>query len=225
MAPQRRVREGGDVPAENPPWGESGAPEGEDVADDEVFIRKTMDSHPILGVELLYRRYFQPLCSHAVRYVGARAVAEDLVSEVFCQFYSGQVFQTISTSYRVYLYRTVRNRAFNYLKRELRRAESLEVAREVSLPEEQQPDTISQYEELYQDVDRAINTLPVERRRIFILRRFEGKRYQEIAAELGLSVKTVEVQIYRANRQILALLRAKWLPAVLTGTVGWLLLS
>ena len=194
---------------------EAAEPDDEVLTDDEVFIRKTFATHPVTGVELLYRRYFQPLCSHAVRYVGARAVAEDLVSEVFCQFYSENVFQTITTSYRFYLYRTVRNRAFNYLKRELRRAESLDSAREASLPEDQQPDTISQFEDLYQDVERAINTLPVERRRIFVLRRFEDKKYQEIAAELNLSVKTVEVQIYRANRQILALLKAKWLPALL----------
>jgi RNA polymerase sigma-70 factor (ECF subfamily) len=180
--------------------------------DDELFIRRTFASDPVRAVELLYRRYFQPLCSHAVKYLGSRAAAEDLVSEVFCQFYAEGSFETITSSYRFYLYRTVRNRAFNFLRRELRRTESLDGVLDFSLPVEQQPDTISQYEDLYQDVERAINALPVDRRRIFVLRRFEDKKYGEIAAELKLSVKTVEVQIYRANRQILALLKDKWLP-------------
>lgn len=200
---------------ESQPVPESENTEADRVADDELFIRKTLASSPVMGVDLLYRRYFQPLCSHAVKYVGSRAVAEDLVSEVFCQFYSEGIFDSITTSYRFYLYRTVRNRAFNYLKRELSRAGSLDEAREFSLPADQQPDAISQYEDLVQDVERAINALPVDRRRIYVLRRFEDKKYGEIATELQLSVKTVEVQIYRANRQILALLRDKWLPALL----------
>lgn len=202
-SPEPRAVSEGETPAESA------------MPDDELFIRKTLLGSPVMGVDLLYRRYFQPLCSHAVKYVGSRVVAEDLVSEVFCQFYSESLFESITTSYRFYLYRTVRNRAFNYLKRELHRTGSLDEVQEYSLPAEQQPDAISQYEDLVQDVERAINALPVDRRRIYVLRRFEDKKYGEIATELQLSVKTVEVQIYRANRQILALLKDKWLPLLL----------
>ncbi|MCY7349912.1 MAG: hypothetical protein LH606_04495 [Cytophagaceae bacterium] len=38
---------------------------------DEFFIRRTLEQNPELGVELLYKRYFQPLCTHAVRFVVA----------------------------------------------------------------------------------------------------------------------------------------------------------
>jgi DNA-directed RNA polymerase specialized sigma24 family protein len=43
------------------------------------------------------------------------------------------------------------------------------------------------------------------------MRKFEGKKYQEIADELHLSVKTIDVQLHRANQFIRALLRDKWL--------------
>ena len=77
--------------------------------------------------------------------------------------------------------------------------------------DEYQPDHISQFEELYHDVEEAVNKLPIERRKIYLMRKFEGKKYQEIADELNLSVKTVDVQLHRANQYIRALLKGKWL--------------
>lgn len=189
--------------------GESQLPPKPD--DNEILIRHTLSVDPEQGVELLYRRYYQPLCTHAVRFVGSREIAEDLVSEIFYQFYADKIFQQINTSYRSYLFRTVRNRAYNYLRWELSRKTPLEEKDYPSAQESQQPDAITQYEELYQDVEKAINTLPIERRKIYLLYQFEGKRFKEIASDLKLSVRTVEVQVYRASQAIRKVLKDKWL--------------
>lgn len=184
--------------------------------DDELFIRKALENNLRLGVELLYKRYFQPMCTHAVKFVGSREVAEDLVSEIFFQFYSNKTFLEITTSYRLYLFRTVRNRAYNYLRWDLSRKVDLTEASQKSNPDEQQPDQISQFEELYHDLEEAVNKLPIERRRIYLMQKFEGKKYREIADELHLSVKTVDVQLNRANQYIRNLLKDKWLLSVIS---------
>ena len=181
------------------------------LLNDELFIKNVLEEDYQKGIELLYRRYFQPLCSHAIKFVGGRDIAEDLVSDVFYTIYKDRVFTEIATSYRFYLFRAVRNRAYNFLKWELSRQEPLGVWHDVAMAESLQPDAMSQFEELYQAVQQAINSLPVDRRRIYLMNRFEGKRYQEIAEELTLSVKTVEVQLYRANKFIRSLLKEKWL--------------
>ncbi|RRB03690.1 RNA polymerase sigma factor [Larkinella rosea] len=186
-------------------------------SDDEFFIRKTLEQEPERGVELLYSRYFQPLCTHTVRFVGSREVAEDLVSEIFYQFYTEQIFQKITSSYRAYLFKTARNRAYNYLRWELSRKMPLEETDHPNWQESQLPDAITQYEELYQDVEKALNTLPIQRRKIYLLHQFEGKRFKEIAGELQISVRTVEVQIYRASKAIRQLLKEKWLISILFG--------
>lgn len=190
------------------------------MKDDELFLKREMEINPEKGVELLYRRYFQPLCSHAIKYVGAKTIAEDLVSEVFYEFYKTKAFEDISNSYRFYLFRAVRNRAFSYLKWELKKTESFEERHDTAFSEGQGPDEMSQFEEMYQDVQNAVNSLPIERRRIYLMNRFEGKRYQEIADELKLSVKTVEVQLYRANKFIRALLKEKWLLSLLLSVLN-----
>jgi RNA polymerase sigma-70 factor (family 1) len=186
-------------------------------SDDEFFIRKTLEQEPERGVELLYSRYFQPLCTHTIRFVGSREVAEDLISEIFYQFYSEKIFQQITSSYRAYLFKTARNRAYNYLRWDLSRKVPLEEIVHPVIQESQQPDAITQYEELYQDVEKAIGTLPIQRRKIYLLHHFEGKRFKEIAGELQISVRTVEVQIYRSRQAIRQLLKEKWLITLLLG--------
>jgi RNA polymerase sigma-70 factor (family 1) len=179
--------------------------------DDELFIRKALESNILAGVELLYKRYYQPLCSHAVKFVGSREVGEDIVSDMFFQFYANKTFLEIKTSYRLYLFKTVRNRAFNYLKWDLSRKADLSEAAHKPALEEQQPDQISHFEELCRDVEEAVNKLPIERQKIYLMQKFEGKKYQQIADELNLSVKTVDVQLTRANQFIRNLLKDKWL--------------
>jgi RNA polymerase sigma-70 factor (ECF subfamily) len=202
------------------PFGKSLIPHAPDAKvsaelDDELFIRKTLEINLRLGVELLYKRYYQPMCTHAVKFVGSRETAEDLVSEIFFQFYANRTFQEITSSYRLYLFRTVRNRAYNYLRWDLsRKADLLEASQQPTL-HEHQPDRLSEFEELYHDVEEAVNKLPLERRRIYLMRKFEGKKYQEIADELNLSIKTVDVQLTRANQYIRNLLKDKWLLSVI----------
>ncbi|HEV7381588.1 MAG TPA: RNA polymerase sigma-70 factor, partial [Dyadobacter sp.] len=55
--------------------------------DTALFIKAAFEESPSKGLELLFRRFYKPLCSHAVRFVYSRQIAEDLVSEVFFQFY------------------------------------------------------------------------------------------------------------------------------------------
>ena len=190
--------------------------------DNELFIRRAFEQDARLGCELLFRRYYDALCSHAVRFVSSKAIAEDLVAEIFCQFYDQQVFQTITSSYRAYLYKTVRHRAYNYLRQTFRRDTGLEEVHYQGVADAQQPDSITHYEELYQDVERAIQKLPLQRRRIYLMHRFDGKKYAEIADELGLSPRTVEVQIRQASHHLRDLLRDKWFLLLLWGIMPYL---
>ena len=68
--------------------------------DTEFFTRLSFQESPKKGCELLFRRYHQALCSHAVRYVYSKETAEDIVSEVFCKFWKTKAYENMSSSYR-----------------------------------------------------------------------------------------------------------------------------
>lgn len=56
--------------------------------------------------------------------------------------------------------------------------------------------------ELESKIWQVINSLPEKCRKIFELNRFEGKKYNEIADHLNISVKTVETQISKALKTL-----------------------
>lgn len=184
-------------------------------AESEMLLRRAFEVDSRKGIELLFRWYYRPLCSHVVRYVSSREVAEDIVSDVFYKFHRDRVFENIETSFRAYLFSAVRYSAFDYARVEMKRNTSLEYAEYVTLQPENQPDHITQYEDLYNDVQNAINTLPQKQRRVYLMHRYEGKKYSEIAAELGLSLRTVESQMYGAMQELRRIIRAKWLFVLL----------
>ena len=89
--------------------------------DNEQFIRKTFEDDTKKGCELLFKCYYNTLCSHAVRFVYSKQVAEDLVGEVFYVFWQKQLHLQIHTSFRAYLFTAVRQRALTYLRWEFSR--------------------------------------------------------------------------------------------------------
>jgi RNA polymerase sigma-70 factor (ECF subfamily) len=181
------------------------------ATDSEMLIRLAFESNPKEGCELLYRHYYQALCSHAIRFVYSRSVAEDLVSDILCQFYIKGTYKGITTSYHAFLYRSVRNRAYNHLRLQANRAVEFDSTYEKSIQAtNQQPDSILEYEELCQEVEAVIQSLPAKCRKIYLMHRFDEKKYAQIAEELQLSARTVEVQIRKASQLVKKALTKYW---------------
>lgn len=191
--------------------------------DAEYFIRQAFEADPNRGCELLFRAYYRDLCSTVIRFVYSRQVTEDIVGEVFLAFWNNKTYQTITTSYRAYLFRAVRNRAYNYLKFELNRSTSLDLVSDEYEPDSvQQPDHILQLDELIRRINETIRTLPSQAQRVFIMSRFEGRSHAEIAQELQINHKTVESHITRALSSLRHLLRQELYLLLLTflGVIG-----
>ncbi len=183
--------------------------------DSELFIRKNFAENPKKGCELLFRLYYQAMCTHAVRFVYSKEVAEDLVSEIFCQFWSKKTYLSVETSYRAYLFRSVRNRAYNYLANDLRKSNPLtEAPPQRTLPSDS-PEEIMQLDELHQTINGLIEALPTQCQKVFLMSRFEGQKSREIAKALKLSPRTVETHIYKAILALRSGLKDQWILALL----------
>lgn len=164
--------------------------------DSERLIRQTFDADPAKGYELLFRRYYRPLCSHAVRFVYAKEVAEDIVVDVFSHFWSRQSYQSVTVSYRAYLYTSVRHAALAHLKNEVGREQSMDTLPEPFTTDSQlTPQHLLQYDELHVKIDQIIRSAPPQSQKVFIMSRFDGKTNGAIAEELDISIKTVEGHI------------------------------
>lgn len=189
------------------------------IISDEYFIVKTFSESPKKGFDLLFRKYYTNLCNHAIRFVYSKEIAEDIVAEVFTNFWQNQVYQNITTSYRSYLYTAVRNRAYNTIKHEINRTTNLENndfdAQYSDNSVVLQPDEILHFHELTKRLDVAIQHLPQQSRKAFQLNRLEGKKYSEVALEMQITVSAVERLISRALAKIREELKSEWILSVL----------
>ncbi|RAJ97676.1 RNA polymerase sigma-70 factor (ECF subfamily) [Larkinella arboricola] len=193
-------------------------PQGK-VTDDELIFRELFAQDPKRGCELLFRRYYANLVNHAVRFVYSKDVAEDLVAEVYTVFWQDRIFERITTSYRAYLYQTVRNRAYNYLRWELHPADPLETLTTQGASAAQQPDEILHFSELHQKIEDAIQGLSPQCKRAFLLSRVDGKKYPEIAQEMQISGSAVEKLMIRALSHLRQELKRHRLLSLLVGII------
>jgi RNA polymerase sigma-70 factor (ECF subfamily) len=190
-----------------------------DEPDQEWLIRTTIKESPMQGCELLFRRYYSPLCSHAVRILYSRTIAEDLVADVFCDFWGNRLFEQVNSSYRAYLFRMVRNRSINYLQRELRKQPNETVPESYIENSSVHPEQQLSVEELYLAIEQTVQSLPTQSKKVFLLSRYEGKRIHEIAEQMQISPRTVETHISKA----LSILRFKLNKLGLISFLIWLI--
>jgi RNA polymerase sigma-70 factor, ECF subfamily len=150
------------------------------------------------ALEMIFKEYYQPLCRYAQSFLGDRDEAEEVVQALFTTIWEKRSSMEVSSSLRCYLYQTVRNRCLNVIKHE--KIKQLHVAHESSvMPSSHEGVSDSLHaKELEQRIFAAIQQLPEQCRLVFNLSRFEELRYQEIATQLNISVKTVENQMGKA---------------------------
>lgn len=188
--------------------------------DSDWQVQRLLETDPREACEVLFRKYYVALCSHASRFVYSKEVAEDIVSEVFYLFCKEELYRTVNISYKAYLMQAVRYRAYDYIRWELSRSRRGTDIDSVSIIDHQpSPSEIVQYDELYRSVELAIDQLPPQTRRVFLLSRFDGRKYGEIATELAISVKTVEAHMSKALSLLRQTLRPLWIWVLLVSLV------
>lgn len=153
----------------------------------------------------LYRYHYVSLCHVAKEYVGDEVLAEHLVGDVIFHLWEVHEALDIHISLRSYLVRAVRNRCLDYLdsrkqKHEISfsELEDGDLLGERYIPADDYPLGTLLEKELDHEIRRAISRLPEECRRVFLKSRFEEKKYEEIARELGISINTVKYHIKNA---------------------------
>lgn len=167
---------------------------------DPALIMATPDNDnntPDQPESLLSRTFLRCQASlkrYLARYLKNSHDIEDVVSEAFLRSYEMEQDKGRSINFPAsYLYRTARNLALKQLSCSAHKLtdyiEELELTEVyTSLSEEK----LAQSEEKFRFFCRAVENLPLQCRKVFILRKVYGFSHQEIADYLGISTSTVE---------------------------------
>ncbi len=145
--------------------------------------------------EQAFNTHYSSLCAFAFHYTEDHEVAEEIVQDVFAKVWEGASDLKIRTNVKSYLLGAVRHASLNFLKHEKVKLKHQEHEMQKSIAYEAD---FMEIDELQQKIDEALDALPDRCREIFEMSRFREMKYEEIANELNISVKTVETQISRA---------------------------
>jgi RNA polymerase sigma-70 factor (ECF subfamily) len=174
----------------------------------ERSLAERIRSGDVAAFEAMFWEHYDALCRFTSRYVGSLDAAEDIVQDVLFRMWEGRERLEVREDLKTYLYGAARNRALDYLRhqtvvrRSHGRVESSGDAVLRSAWKPEPPDAAVGLSELDAAIRRAIDRLPVRCRQTFMLSRDEGMTYAQVAAVMGVSVKTVKIQMGRALKVI-----------------------
>jgi RNA polymerase sigma-70 factor, ECF subfamily len=153
----------------------------------------------ISAFESLFKGYYSKLCHFASGIIHDMDAAEEIVQEFFYNYWKNRETIIIRLSVKSYFYSSIRYQCIKYLEQQDVRRRYIDRMKGL-LTEENENTQLEeiQVRELEMIFNRALSELPERCKLIFRMSRIEGKKYQQIADELSVSIKTVEANMTRA---------------------------
>lgn len=155
----------------------------------------------------LYLTHRAALLDYAASLTGSRAQAEDLVQDAYLRFVPPQPERGPTLNPVAYLYRIVRNLAWDQARRrggEQRRQQ--DPAFWMRPAEARTPEQESIHRQEVEAVAAVLAALPERSRMALEMRRFGGHTLEEIARHLGVSVPTAHRLVHGALLRVAAAL-------------------
>jgi len=145
--------------------------------------------------DYIFNYYYSSLCAFAMQYLHDRDIVEDLVQDFFVSVWLEAPRLQINTSLKSYLFAGAKNRCLDFQKHNKVTEKYKAYILFSSDSEDNSFDHYFAESELRQAIEKSMTKLSPRCREIFELSRLKGLSNQEISDKLGLSKRTVELQI------------------------------
>lgn len=170
------------------------------MKDQEQNIIQKLKNGDESGLRQMFDTYYSPLCIFALKYIDSFDLAEDLVQEVFIQFWEKKRINELQGSLKSYLFSAIRNNALNHIRQNKKfRIEELDDEFDILMEDTSDKEDLDLKKQmLYKELD----ALSPQSRLVFEAIIFNDKRYKEVAEELDISLNTVKTHFSRALKQL-----------------------
>jgi RNA polymerase sigma-70 factor (ECF subfamily) len=157
----------------------------------------------------LVKRHQGRLYPTLLRLTGSAEDAQDLLQESFLRAYQKLGRFQGESSFYTWLYRLSVNLALSHRRRRRGPARLSELGTEGGAgvdppdnPERSDPTLPADRAERDEAIQAALDALAPDHRAVVVLKEFDGLRYEEIAATLGVPIGTVRSRLHRARREL-----------------------
>lgn len=150
---------------------------------------------------VLFERHHIKLFNFMLRLTGNPGTAEDLVQEVFCRILKYRTTFRGTSRFEVWMYQIGRNAHIDLLRKKKDAVPIEEQYHEVRSPEPS-PDRQAEVNQEVALMEQALARLPLKKREVLVLSRYQNMKYQEIAELLGCHIGTVKAHVHRAIKDL-----------------------
>ena len=177
------------------------------------MIHSLPSSEPLTAQKLfskLYVSYYARLVRFASLYVGAMGDAENIVQDVFLDFWEKKELLPLPINILAYLFTSIKNRCIDFLRHKIVQKEvenKMQEEHRLTLQMKyyslgELDEGIFEKDDVEQLLSKVIDSLPERCREIFLKSKIEGKKQKEIAEEMNISINTVETQMGIAYKKL-----------------------
>tara|TARA_R110000868_G_scaffold325899_1_gene586786 strand:+ start:1154 stop:1708 length:555 start_codon:yes stop_codon:yes gene_type:complete len=145
-------------------------------------------------LEELFNEHYPMLCLISFSIVKDKDAAKDNVQDFFISYWQRRASISITTSFKAYAIRAVKNLSLLSLEKAKKEKALLE---NLDTPEYDYPKVLEP-SNANGNIQELLNQLPESRKQIFISAIINGQSYAEIAEMNGISINTVKTQMKRA---------------------------
>ena len=168
----------------------------------EIQLIKAFKKGDAEAFRLLFDRYHERLYSFLFSLLRSKEDTEEIVQETFLKIWENREQFWEDYPFQALLFRIARNSSLNYIRKKVNRTvfeQNMSFFFDLT---EQSADHHILLKETQQIIEIIVNGLPPKRKEIFLLQKVEGLSRREIAKKLGISVVTVDHQLFKANQHI-----------------------
>ncbi|NUU35017.1 sigma-70 family RNA polymerase sigma factor [Pseudomonas sp. C2B4] len=146
----------------------------------------------------LFRAHYPWLCARLHQYLGNASSAEDVAAEAFVQLLEAPEHLSIREP-RAWLTTIARRLIYQLWRRRDLERRHLDELHQVDPSTTPSPEELAQLSQALHGLDRTLARLPGKVRDTFLLSRVDGLTYPQIAAELGISQRSVSAYMIRSE--------------------------
>lgn len=151
----------------------------------------------------VFHLYYTKVYHHFLKKTASPAVAREIAQLTFIKLWEFRHTLSETVSFDTQLFHIAAGSFIDYLRREnTQRKKTLRLAESSGMTEDTAPDRSFETADYLLSLTHSLS--PV-RKKVFILSRIHGHSYKEIAAQLSISLKTVEDHMVKALRHIRAI--------------------
>jgi RNA polymerase sigma-70 factor (family 1) len=172
------------------------------LKDERELLLQLQGDQGHVAFTILYERYANLLYNRIKRLVHRHDVTEELIQDVFLKIWQNREKLDPDLSLQVQVLRYAKSTAINFYHKAVREQKLRTQLIQAGSVSYDPLEADIAFKETSAMLHAAIEKLPPQRRRVFVLCKLEGKSYAEVAELLGIGLGTVKDHMAKAVRTL-----------------------